>query len=126
VRTATVDQRSGTFALWDLVITHVEGRRSSLPGGAVDLVIADMRERAVAAGPLTSGNGRDHLIEAYQAALDFVMHMAAELFALGATLDDPIDIRDPNSSLLVRVQSMLWDHIRTSMQLRLLIEEQAS
>jgi hypothetical protein len=52
--------------------------------------------------------------------------MAAELDARGATPDGSIDVRDPNSTRLVRVQSMLWDHVRTVVQLRALIEEQPS
>jgi hypothetical protein len=76
--------------------------------------------------PLTAGNGRDHLIDAYQEALDLAVYLANELVEHGASLDAPIDVRDPRSSHLVRVQDILWDHVRTVVQLRALIEERAS
>lgn len=143
------DRRS----LWDLVIAHVEARRASLPGTIVDLVIADMLVRAATRveeprrdRPLFEGRccpahvrsdgyhsedcptreGRGYLDRAYEKAIDFVGCLAAELEAQGATIDDPIDVRAPASWRLVRVQAMLWDHVRTVVQLRALIEEEAS
>lgn len=116
---------------WDLVIEHVEGRRSALSADVVDLVVTDMRARDVVGRqrygvPLTSGNGRDHLIDAYEEALDFAAYITAELDEHGASPDGLIDVRAPLSSHLVRVQAMLWDHVRTIVQLRALIEERAS
>jgi len=139
--------------IWELVIDHVEGRRSAMPGGVVDLVIADMRALASARvetrridRPLFEGRccpahvrsdgyhsedcptreGRGYLHRAYEKAIDFVGYLAAELEMHGATIDGPIDVRAPASMRLVRVQAMLWDHIRTVVQLRALIEEAAS
>jgi hypothetical protein len=66
------------------------------------------------------------LDRAYEKALDFVGYLAAELEAHGASIDDPIDVCAPDSSRLVRVQAMLWGHVRTVVQLRALIEEQVS
>lgn len=115
---------------WDLVIEHVEERRAALPGHVVDLVVGDMRARdLVGRGrygvPLTSGNGRDHLVDAYQEALDLAVYLATELDEHGASPDGLIDARAPLSAHLVRVQAMLWDHVRTIVQIRALIEERA-
>lgn len=117
---------------WDLVIEHVQQRRPMVPfESVVDRVVTDMRDRDAVGRqrygvPLTSGNGRNHLIDAYQEALDLAAYMAAELDEHGATIDDPIDVRAPASARLVRVQAMLWDHVRTVVQLRALIEERTS
>jgi hypothetical protein len=115
---------------WDLVIDHVEGRRATLPGDVVDRVVEDMRARDLVGRqrygvPLTAGNGRDHLVDAYQEALDLAAYLATELDEHGATLDDPIEVGAPGSWRLVRVQAMLWDHVRTIVQLRALIEERS-
>ncbi len=63
---------------WELVIADCE--RS----GVSQAVIDDMRERDKLGRerygvPLTSHNGRDHLIDAYQEALDFVVYLRAWL-----------------------------------------------
>lgn len=49
-----------------------------------DLVIQDMRERdelgtARYGTPLQTNNGRDHLVDAYQEALDLVVYLRAEI-----------------------------------------------
>lgn len=100
-------------------------------GTVVDHVLEDMhardrvgRERYGVA--LTSGNGRDHLIDAYQEALDLAAYLAAELDEHGVGLDDPIPARDDAHWRMIRVQSMLWDHVRNIVGLRALIEERAS
>lgn len=113
---------------WDLVIEQVELRRPALGFvGVVDRVILDMRERDAIGRErygtaLTSGNGRDHLVDAYQEALDFAAYMAAALDEHGIPLDEPIDVRMLNSAALIHVQAMLWEHIRTIVQLRSIIE----
>jgi hypothetical protein len=135
--TAIVDQpppivRSDRRAAWDLVIDHVTQRSAALGSAArVDRVLRDMRERDAVGRQrygtsLTSGNGRDHLMDAYAENLDLVVYLAAELDERGVTLDDPIDVSRPDGWCLVRVQSMLWDQVRTIVQLRELIEERAS
>jgi hypothetical protein len=121
---------TGRRPAWDLVIEHVEGRRSALPT-AVDRVIMDMRERdqigrARYNTPLTSGNGRDHLIDCYQESLDMVAYLAAELDEHGISPDGLIEVRAPRSAHLVRVQAILWDHVRTIVQLRELIDARES
>lgn len=115
---------------WDLVIEHVEHRRPTFraAGDVVDHVIADMRDRDAVGRtrygvPLTSGNGRDHLQDAYAEALDMIVYLTAELDERGIGLDDPIDNSRPDCWRLVRVQSMVWDHVRTIIQLRALIEQ---
>lgn len=49
-----------------------------------DLVIADMRDRDNTGRqrygtPLQADNGRDHLVDAYQEALDLVVYLRAEI-----------------------------------------------
>lgn len=119
---------------WDLVIEHVEGRRAAFSSlrstdALVDRVIADMRDRdavgrARYSVPLTSGNGRDHLQDAYAEALDMIVYLAAELDERGVGLDEPVNNNRPDCWRLVRVQSMVWDLVRTIIQLRALIEQE--
>jgi len=97
--------------------------------GIVDLVLADMDERERVGRerygtPLTAGNGRDHLIDAYQEALDFAVYLAAHLDEHSIRPLEPAAIAsDPASWRLFLVQSMLWDHVHTIMRLRAIIEE---
>lgn len=150
--TSIVDQPSPVASrrsVWDLLIEHVEQRSPALgPAIRVDQVLVDLRSRSVVVAtrvdrPSFEGRccpavarldghhfedcptheGRDYLVRAYDNALDIAAHFAAELDECGVTLDDPIDVRGPGSSRLVRLQAMLWDHIRTIVQLRALIEE---
>jgi hypothetical protein len=153
VTSAAVEQRPRR-PIWDLVVEHVEQRRAMLgPTARVSAVLADMRARAFARieeriidRPLFEGRccpahlraddyhsegcptreGRGYLERAYERALDFVGFLAAELELHGVSIDDPIDVRAPASAQLVHVQAMLWDHVRTVVQLRALIEERAS
>jgi hypothetical protein len=118
---------------WDLVIEHVEGRRPTMAviDGVIDQVIGDMRERDRVGRerygvPLTSGNGRDHLVDAYFEALDLIVYLATELDEHGVALDEPIVSTRPDCWRLIRLQSMLWDHVRTIVQLRAMIEERTS
>lgn len=137
--TAIVDQplpvATDRRPIWDLVIEHVQQRRPSMTAVAdtLDLVLDDMRARDRTGRerygvPLTSGNGRDHLIDAYQEALDLAVYLAAELDEHGIRIDDPIPVVPGNAAdwRMIRVQSMLWDHVRTIVSLRALIEERTS
>jgi hypothetical protein len=154
VMEATSPDPSSRRPIWDLVIDHVEQRGVLLgPAARVSAVLADMRVRAaerlekrIIDRPLFEGRccpahvrsdnyhsegcptreGRGYLERAYEKALDFVGFLAAELEAHGVSIDDPIDVRAPASALLVHVQAMLWDHVRTVVQLRSLIEERVS
>lgn len=109
---------------WELVIEHI-GRRRPAMGAVediVDRVIADMQVRAAG----VSINAEDPMMAAYRTALDFAAHLTLTLDTRGASLDDPVDISGPHGWALVRVQSMLWDHMRTIVQLRALIEERTA
>jgi hypothetical protein len=127
-RSRFIDQRSFRRSIWDRVADHIEQRGAALGTAArIVGVSADMRARASVHGPLDAERLIiDYLDRAYVKAIDFVGFLAAELAAHGATIDDPIDIRAPHSARLVRVQAMLWDHVRTVVQLRALVEERSS
>jgi hypothetical protein len=79
---------------WDLVVAYAESRRNESAygiDGTLDLVLADMRERdtigrAKYGVALTSDNGRDHLVDAYQEALDLAVYLANELDKRGVIL----------------------------------------
>jgi hypothetical protein len=152
--TSTIVDQQSRRPIWDLVVDHVEQRGAVLgPAARVADVIGDMRSRATTRvgeprrdRPLFEGRccpahvrsdgyhsedcptreGRGYLERAYEKALDFVGFLAAELEAHDASIDVPIDVRAPASSRLVHVQAMLWDHVRTVVKLRALIEERAS
>ena len=111
--------------VWDVVAEHVEQRAVSL-GFWAHLAAADMRARAAFAAADKSLHDTDHLAQAYKTALDFVGLLAMELEAHAILPDAPIDVRDPTRWRLVRVQSMLWEHVRTVVQIRGLIEGGAS
>ena len=111
--------------VWDVVAEHVEQRAVSL-GSSAPLAAADMRARAAFSSAERHLVEGDHLAQAYQKSLDFIGLLAMELEAYGAPLDEPIDVRAPASSRLVRVQALLWDHVRTVVQVRNLIEERAA
>lgn len=70
--------------VWEIIIEHVERMNADLECDDCALVLADMRERdqigrARYGVPLTSHNGRDHLVDAYQEAMDLAAYLAAEL-----------------------------------------------
>jgi hypothetical protein len=94
---------------WDLVLDFVQGRRDLLaktPGHEVDVelidsIIVDMRERDRIGRerygvPLTAGNGRDHLVDAYQEALDMLVYLRAELDERDVVFEGP-PIDDPDT-----------------------------
>ena len=108
---------------WELVIEYtqkmVEARRST--AGA--LVIADMRERdqlgrARYGTPLTAGNGRNQLVDAYQEALDFAVYLAAYLDERGVQLDGA-----PSTFRLMSIKDLFVKHLRTVLRLRYLLED---
>lgn len=68
---------------WPLVIVDVEETRQ-LDATTVSLLVADMRARdeqgrAKYGVPLTAHNGRDHLADAYQEALDGCVYLRAHI-----------------------------------------------
>lgn len=72
---------------WNLVIADVERQLEDLDGVQREvtlLAIDDMRQRdakgrATYGVPLTSHNGRDHLVDCYQELLDAIAYMRAAL-----------------------------------------------
>jgi hypothetical protein len=138
VKTAIVDQpppiATDRRPAWDIVIEHVERRQETNAydkTGVVDRVLGDMRERDAVGRqrygvPLTSHNGRDHLMDAYAEALDLVVYLTAELDEHGVGPDTQIDTSIPDGWRLFCVQSMLRDQVRGIIRLRALIEEHAS
>jgi hypothetical protein len=114
-------------AAWDIVIEHTETRRKT---GVLDLVLTDMRERDQTGRerygvPLTSGNGRDHLVDAYQELLDGAAYFAAHLDEHGVSPGTLIDtMGNPAQKRLHCVQEMFWNHVSSILQLRAIIEEE--
>jgi hypothetical protein len=122
---------------WEIVIEHVESRRDKgVYGGAtaVDLLIADMRDRDQVGRdrygtPLTSGNGRDHLIDALQEQLDACVYLANALDEHGVSPSVLITIDlvpdGPLRLQLLTVQQLFADQVRAASRLRTLIEERS-
>lgn len=102
-------QLSDQPASWDLVIADM-GRRERhrlilADGSEVDVglaAVADMRERdatgeAKYGTRLRPGNGRDHLVDGYQEALDLAVYLRTSLAerhdgAVGALYDEALTI----------------------------------
>jgi len=126
-------------AAWDIVIEYMVKHhgdnaysRPSPDPSLWDIVIADMSERHRVGverygTPLTAHNGRDHLIDAYQEALDMAVYLAAWL--------DEKEMRPdsiPRQSSLGKdwwavlcIQQTFHEHIRTVVRLRAFIEERS-
>lgn len=132
--TPIVDQpdpiHTGRRPTWDIVMSYVELR---LPQDMAALVLVDMRERDQVGRerygtPLTSHNGRDHLVDAYQEILDSVVYLANFLDEYGA---DPEGRLDPSIPVSLRkqlaiVQQLFASQIRALIEVRQLIEERVS
>lgn len=126
---------------WELVIEHVEhlqlsGAHASLvvEEDVFPLVLVDMRERdalgrARYGTPLTAGNGRDHLVDAYQELLDGCAYLMTELVERGADLAVRIteeDVPDQAERWYLRdVRKLCLWQIRSAIQLRALIKGRA-
>jgi hypothetical protein len=100
----------------------------------IPLVLADMRDRDVVGrqcygAPLTSGNGRDHLIDAYQEMLDACAHLMNELDAHGVDLTTHLTKEAFPDKVgrwyLVDVQQLCTAQIRASIHLRAIMEERS-
>lgn len=76
--------------VWDLVIADLEKSTveamlmNDVPGTVIALALNDMRDRDRVGRerygvPLTTHNGRDHLVDAYQEALDQCAYLRAEI-----------------------------------------------
>ena len=123
---------TGRRPSWEIVISYVQSTAG--PARILDLVLADMRERDQVGRqrygtPLTSGNGRDHLVDALQEQLDSAVYLATALDEHGVGPDTQIDESlIPDSDLRYRlfcVQDLFADQVRSLIKLRALIEERA-
>lgn len=117
--------------VWDTVISYVDRiYRVSTSAELAGLVISDMRERDRIGRerygiPLTSGNGRDHLVDAYQEALDLVVYLATYLDEYGF---DPYDADiDRGASrgqwALFQVHKFFREQVSAVLRMRQAIEE---
>jgi hypothetical protein len=123
---------------WEIVMSYVDQIRTENAygsSGVVARVLTDMRERDVVGRqrygvPLTSGNGRDHLVDAYQEYQDACVYLVTALDEHGAgpaTLLDEDLIPDRKLRWHLHcVQQMFAAQVRALIQLRALIEERAS
>lgn len=126
---------------WDIVIEHVEHLRDENAYGAygacgvVDRVLVDMRNRDTVGRerygvPLTAGNGRDALVDAYQEILDSAVYFAAALDERGigpASRIDEVTFADRSARWHLHcIQQLFVAQIRALIQLRALIEDRAS
>jgi hypothetical protein len=123
---------------WELVIKHVaqmqqEGAHAYLvvDEDVFPLVLDDMRARdtlgrARYGTPLTAGNGRDHLIDAYQELLDGCVYLMNELVERNVPLTGQLteeEIPDwPDRSHLQGVRALCLLQIRSAIQLRALVK----
>jgi hypothetical protein len=128
---------TGRTASWEIVMRHV-AQLPDCPEDLSALVLTDMRGRdAVGRSrygtPLTSGNGRDHLIDAYQKCLDASVYLANELdeqgiglsgheLEQGAGLSD-CEVDWSKRKYLFNVWRLYSSQIRATIHLRSLIEE---
>jgi len=121
---------------WDIVTAYVEQfRRDSAHATLADvvsLVLVDMRERdsvgrARYKTPLTSGNGRDHLVDAYQECLDACVYLMNELDEHGVSATTALSEEAfPDRSqrwYLHDVQQLFVSQVRLSITLRAVMEE---
>lgn len=111
-------------------MSYVE-QLTGYPGTLLDLVLMDMRERDALGRtrygtPLTSHNGRDHLIDAYQECLDMSVYLVNELTEHGVGADGR-ELESINSwskhKYLFDVWQLYSSQIRSTITLRSLIED---
>ena len=124
---------------WEIVIAYVDqlvrdGTHISLGIGenVLPLVIVDMHARDAFGlehygTPLTSGDGRDHLVEAYEEMLDASVYLtnALDEHGVGLTTDLTVDAF-PNKAqrwYLHDVQQLCTAQIRALIHLRAIMEE---
>lgn len=134
--TAIVDQpaplaQPERTPVWALVIDDYQ--RMAASQNIVDpvdaLVVSDMAERDQAGRqrygtPLTTGNGRDHLVDAYQEGLDLAVYLRAWL----EEHPRPSDDNEPPRLMLtrMRVKRMYKDQLQQLWDLRRLIADLAA
>ncbi|HSX22326.1 MAG TPA: hypothetical protein VLE97_06075 [Gaiellaceae bacterium] len=123
---------------WDIVMSYVDQLRRDnahvvmgVSDCVLSLVLSDMRARDAVGRerygtPLTSGNGRDHLVDAYQEYLDACVYLMNELDEHGVALDTRLtEEAFPDQATrwhLHDVQQLCISQIRASIHLRAIIE----
>lgn len=126
---------TGRRPVWDIVIEYVDRRRDANAygkTGVVGRVISDMRDRDLVGRqrygvPLTAGNGRDHLVDAYQEQCDFAAYAAAQLDEWGIDPETYLGgIGGATGWRMHLVQQMFRTSVDLLLQLRALIEERSS
>jgi hypothetical protein len=124
---------------WDIVMSYVEQLRRDnghvslgVDSDVISLVLGDMRDRDAVGQQrhgmrLTSGNGRDHLVDAYQELLDSCVYLMNELDEHGVGLSTQLDADVfPDKAkrwYLHDVQQLCVSQIRASIHLRAVMEE---
>ncbi len=141
--TAIVDQpppkATDRLATWDIIMSYVDQAHRDnshvalgVDADVISLVLADMRDRDVIGAKrhgmrLTSGNGRDHLVDAYQELLDSCAYLMNELdehgVGLATHLTDDLFPDKKRRWYLDDVQRLCLSQIRASIHLRAVIEE---
>lgn len=123
---------------WEIVTSYVDqlwNENAYGSSGVIAIVLSDMRERDVIGHQrygtrLTAGNGRDHLVDAYQELLDGCVYIATALEEHGvgpSTLIDEDQVPDRAKRWHLHcVQQLFASQVRAAIQLRALIEERAS
>ena len=111
---------------WDIVQVFMrEMPRTNGYGHVHELVLADMAERdkvgrARYGVPLTAGNGRDHLVDAYQELLDHVVYLAAWLDERGITPSNK-DTIDKHGYIAFCIQTQLHEQVVNLLRMRAFI-----
>lgn len=126
---------------WDIVMSYVDQLRCDnahltlgIGEKVIPLVLSDMRDRDAVGRqrygtPLTSGNGRDHLVDAYQELLDSCVYLMNELDEHGVGLATHLTEQAFPDKVrrwyLHDVQQLCTSQIRSSIHLRAVIEERS-
>ena len=122
---------------WELVIDFAQMRRNIFAVAPkeelnlravkiLDLLIEDMRKRDRVGRerygvPLTAGNGRNHLVDAYQEALDQVVYLRAWLDERGVDFQGP-PTSDEHEQVVI---SLFIDGLAHLIAMRQLIDQGA-
>ena len=126
---------------WDIVMSYVDQLRCDnahltlgIGASVIPLVLADMRERDAVGRqrygtPLTAGNGRDHLVDAYQELLDGCVYILSALDEHGVGLmthftEEAFPDKEQRW-YLHDVQQLCTAQIRASIHLRAIMEERS-
>lgn len=124
---------------WDIVMSYVDQLQRDnahvalgIRADVIPRVLSDMRDRDAVGRqrygtPLTSGNGRDHLVDGYQEFLDGCVYLMNELDEHGVGLTTRLtEEAFPDKAqrwYLHDVQQLCTSQIRASIHLRAIMEE---